>query len=186
MSKGIPKGRPGTGRSDTRPSTFILRFLACRALLSSEKLEYIAGPAGLAVDAVDVYWANLKAFSSAWAGRRCWLNSPNPAASASVCSYSKNWVLNDCRWCQGAGKIMRRRNSCMRLADAQGDQKKGTLLKAGAVALKWRVAQSSQDVDVANFVWRLRLANQSLPKSCPGRATCTRQTLRFPSHDQLQ
>ncbi|CAE7258956.1 unnamed protein product, partial [Symbiodinium microadriaticum] len=39
MSKGIPKGR---------------------TLASSEKLKHVAGPAGIAVDAMDVYWANLK------------------------------------------------------------------------------------------------------------------------------
>lgn len=39
MSKGIPKGR---------------------MLASSEKLKHVAGPAGIAVDAMDVYWANLK------------------------------------------------------------------------------------------------------------------------------
>ena len=32
-----------------------------RTLVSSEKLKHVAGPAGIAVDAMDVYWANLKA-----------------------------------------------------------------------------------------------------------------------------
>mmetsp|Transcript_24066 Transcript_24066/g.45423 ORF Transcript_24066/g.45423 Transcript_24066/m.45423 type:complete len:353 (-) Transcript_24066:42-1100(-) len=39
MSKGIPKGR---------------------TLMSSGKLDFIAGPAGIAADAMNVYWANLK------------------------------------------------------------------------------------------------------------------------------
>ena len=31
--------------------------------MSSEKLDFVAGPAGIAVGAMDVYWANLQAWS---------------------------------------------------------------------------------------------------------------------------
>ena len=61
MSKGVPKGRT---RADWLEFSESHLAAFCRTLLSAEKMEHIAGPAGIAVDATDLYWANLKALQS--------------------------------------------------------------------------------------------------------------------------
>ena len=55
--------RAGHGLIGLNSRSHILQPL-CRTLLSAEKMEHIAGPAGIAVDATDLYWANLKALQS--------------------------------------------------------------------------------------------------------------------------
>ena len=70
--------------------------------MSSEKLKHVAGPAGIAVDAMDVYWANLKAPLMGFAALMAlglavnWFAERASSAAQDICKSLRKCLLHMC------------------------------------------------------------------------------------------